>query len=229
MRGRGETVLCGIPSHQEHRGELSFGLTPSLPSTPHKAILCPFSKTFLPEVRLLLAVWAGLPAGEVELERGPPPPAGSPRGSYCLNTKVGGGGFCLHLLHACGPCGSQCPAVWETQWSLGTKPLVAHCRDGETRAADRSSGGGGGLEGARKKEGPQLRQQHLGLKAENKESLKKEVRRGSSRPRGTHRRLRASEKFQKLFLISPGLRLEREPQGEHTLRGAHLGRRGAEP
>lgn len=90
-------------------------------------------------------------------------------------------------------------------------------------------GGGGGLEGARKKEGPQLRQQHLGLKAENKESLKKEVRRGSSRPRGTHRRLRASEKFQKLFLISPGLRLEREPQGEHTLRGAHLGRRGAEP
>lgn len=68
--------------------------------------------------------------------------------------------------------------------------------------------------GTGREEGPQLRRPQPGLKAESKGSLKKEVRLQSSHPTGTHRYLRASEKFQKLFLISPGLRREGEPQGE---------------
>ena len=71
-----------------------------------------------------------------------------------------------------------------------------------------------------------------GPKAENKEGLKKEVRLGSSCPTGTHRHLRASEKFRKLFLLRPGLQLEGEPQGESdpegSTREAPVGRRGAE-
>lgn len=30
---------CGVPSHQEHRGELPLGLTPSLPPAPRAILL----------------------------------------------------------------------------------------------------------------------------------------------------------------------------------------------
>lgn len=42
-----------------------------------------------------------------------------------------------------------------------------------------------------------------------KGSLKKDVRLGSSRPLGAHRCLKASEMFQMLFWMRPGLKLER--------------------
>lgn len=89
-----------------------------------------FTRGFLPGASFLLAAWAVLPTGEGKTEA--VIQTWVPRGSYHQNTAEGCMGSGLHTpLPVC----SHHPVLWETQFPVGTKPLISCYRDGETESA----------------------------------------------------------------------------------------------